>query len=228
MSVAANPRPLSLVLEATRSHVRSVSDTNDSIPPPRYSSLEGALPATTSLEVINDLISNTEINLDGIVPPLRPPRYSSVFHIRSPTREERTRARRAAHGSNHEQDRTASSSLGPQAFEYHIKGGAKSIPWATLKVYSRTSASSTSGSQVHQVPRFTTDDLVQGSLDMNLDSPQTINSINLLVSLPFAYTAFFHPGCSLHLFLVTWSDLDKFLRRWVFHILGAHCCVLES
>ncbi|KAF4619752.1 hypothetical protein D9613_004949 [Agrocybe pediades] len=186
MSIVANSTPAASCLPPPRSpsHLRSQSE-NIVSQPPRYSSLNGALPANFSLDAVNDIINNTAINLDGVSPPLRPPRYSSVFHTTTLNREgraeERRRARRATPGSNHDQDRTASSFSSARVFEYHIKGNGKTSPWATLKVYSRSAASapSTSNAEAQKIPRFTGQDLFQGSLELDLDSPQTINSISL-------------------------------------------------
>lgn len=148
--------------------------------PPRYSSLEAAF-------VENFSTAQTEA-----VPPtdLAPPRYSSVFSLT------RTHTRRTlAHpGSNciassspvqtAPDSHVTPSPSGPQVHEYYIKSGGK--VWATLKVISRTSVGSSSSassslSSTQRVPRFTGSDLVQGILELNLETPQNINSISLSV-----------------------------------------------
>ncbi|KAJ3501070.1 hypothetical protein NLJ89_g9505 [Agrocybe chaxingu] len=108
---------------------------------------------------------------------MRPPRYSSVFQ-RDRRRHQDNRADEA-------------SGSGLQTHEYHLKSGSRAQPWATLKVLSKSStkmsssasalsSASGSGSRTSQkVAKFTSGDLVQGSLGLNLESPQNINSINL-------------------------------------------------
>jgi hypothetical protein len=149
--------------------------------PPRYSSLEAAFVENLSTAQTED------------VPPteLAPPRYSSVFslvrnHSRRMLAHPASDNRAAILDGN---SKVASSSSGPQVHEYYIKSGGKF--WATLKVMSRTSVGSSSPassslSSIQRVPRFTGSDLVQGSLELNLETPQNINSINLSVrSLSF-------------------------------------------
>ena len=174
---------------------RRSSDGDVNRVPPRYSSLEAAF------------LENLSTAQTEAVPPteLAPPRYSSVFSLtRNHTR------RMLAHPASDNRvaildanSKVASSSLvytppdspvtpsssGPQNHEYYIKSGGKI--WATLKVMSRTSvgpssSASSSLSSTQRVPRFTGSDLVQGSLELNLETPQNINSINLSVcSLSF-------------------------------------------
>ena len=177
--------------------------------PPRYSSLEAAF-------VENFSTAQTEA-----VPPtdFAPPRYSSVFSLtRNHTR------RTLVHPGSDNHDASSSSvqtppdspvtpsPSGPQVHEYHIKSGGK--VWATLKVMSRTSvgsslSASSSLSSTQRVPRFTSSDLVQGILELNLETPQNINSINLSVR-------FFFPKCNKWDFnvshiLAPWSRDHKFI-----------------
>jgi len=185
MSVIASPLPSTTEqwLQSQRqptapSRPRSSSNGDVSRPPPRYSSLVGTLPSTS--EELSVRLNGAQTDA---VPPtdLRPPRYSSVF--------DRTQDRtRRAHGHTAFDSRVNSSPSGPQAHEYHIKSGGKN--WATLKVISRTSVGSSSSSassssstpsSTQRVPRFTSSDLVQGNLELKLDTPQNINSINLSV-----------------------------------------------
>ncbi|CAA7259913.1 unnamed protein product [Cyclocybe aegerita] len=165
---------------------RSTSNSDGSRPPPRYSSLAGALPpsaiannnTTNSLqELFNQHPALTCDTSDIAITDMRPPRYSSVFQ----------RNRR------HRQDNRADEAFGSdlQTHEYHLKGGSRSQPWATLKVLSKSStkmsssasalssASGSGSSSSQKVAKFTSGDLVQGSLELNLESPQNINSINL-------------------------------------------------
>jgi len=191
MSVIASPLPTTTFsteqwLQSQRqpTHPRSSSNGDVSRPPPRYSSLVGTLPTTS--EALSARLNGAQADA---APPtdLRPPRYSSVF--------DRTQDRtRRTHGHTAFDSRVASSSSGPQAHEYHIKSGGKN--WATLKVISRTSigsssssasSSSSTPSSTQRVPRFTSSDLVQGNLELKLDTPQNINSINLSVRSLFFF-----------------------------------------
>ena len=184
---------------------RSSSNGDVSRPPPRYSSLVGTLPTTSAA-----LAACLNAAQTDAVPPtdLRPPRYSSVFS-RTQDRTRRTPAHTAS------DSRVASSSSGPQVHEYHIKSGGKI--WATLKVMSRTSVGSSSSSassssstpsSTQRVPRFTGSDLVQGSLELNLETPQNINSINLSVrSFSFPMSWNLNSSC----ILAPWTCDHKFV-----------------
>lgn len=185
------------------SRPRSSSNGDVSRPPPRYSSLAGTLPLTSAA-----LAARLNAAQTDVAPPadLRPPRYSSVFN--------RTQDRpRRPHVHTASDSRVASSSSGPQVHEYHIKSGGKN--WATLKVMSRTSVGSSSSSassssstpsSTQRVPRFTSSDLVQGSLELNLETPQNINSITL--SLRGRVIASSYEGGS-------YTFLDQPITSWV-------------
>lgn len=186
MSIAANS-PMSAPLAPTsdslsiQAQVPTTNDTTHQLP--RYSSIAGAsstTPAVISRVAVNSLSLSAS-----------PPRYSSVFQSRSRPRGDRTRSRRSRIGTPSEQDRNAvpSSSSGLQLREFHITSGSKAKPWTNLKIYGRSSASSSYVSHGQKVLRFTGSDLVRGSLDLNLEAPQNINSINLSVC-PFNEKSF--------------------------------------
>ncbi|KAF8914294.1 hypothetical protein CPB84DRAFT_1742084 [Gymnopilus junonius] len=80
-----------------------------------------------------------------------------------------------------------------QLHDYHVGNGSKSRPWATLRVFSNTSTISSSG---QKVPCFTSSDLVQGSLELNLDSPQNVNSINLSLRGRIITTSYEDGSCT--------------------------------
>lgn len=154
-----------------------ISNANNSTQlPPRYSAIAVASPIASA-------ISAAGVAVNGLSSSASPPRYSSVFQSRSRPRADRTRARRSRLGLPIEQDRNAvpSASSGLHLREFHITTGAKSKPWTNLKIYG---PSSTSG---QKVLRFSGNDLVRGSLDLNLEMPQTINSINLSVCHLMSY-----------------------------------------
>jgi len=180
--------------------------------PPQYSAQMGSLP-TTSVALAATL---SEAPADAAPPRfLRPPRYSSVF---SRTRDH---TRRTQHEHTASDSFAGSGSSGPQAHEFHIKSGGRN--WATLKVISRTSvglssfsSSSSTSSSGQRVPRFTGNDLVQGCLELNLETPQNINSISLAVrSLLFKLCSLW--DLNLHT-LAPWSCNHKFVRRWFVHL----------
>lgn len=150
--------------------------------PPRYSSLAGTI-SPSAAALFSAVVSETTASAMGndsdiAFTAMRPPRYSGVFQ-RESRREQAQHYRSRTHRHDTDQDAGSSS-----VHEYHIKSGGKAQPWATLKVFSRQPGSTSTSSQ--KTPRFTTRDLVQGSLDLNLESPQSINSISLFVS-PFVF-----------------------------------------
>lgn len=115
------------------------------------------------------IVGNLSIAQTDAVPPtdLTPPPYSSVFN-RSHTR------RASAHRGSDNRGASSSSVPRPDAPHiqaYHIKSGGKN--WATLKVKSWTSVGSSS------MPLFMDSDLIQGSLELNLETPQNINSVSV-------------------------------------------------
>ncbi|KAF8969354.1 hypothetical protein BDZ97DRAFT_238363 [Flammula alnicola] len=170
------------------SRTRSSGNADVSVPPPRYSFLDGPLPPVPVATIPSETSSLTSADNDAS--PALPPRYSSVFRGSRTDRERRRERRRSgrANGYSSTNDRNASpSSSAPQLHEFHLRSGhgTKAQPWATLRVYSRSSAASASASSssassaAQKIPKFIGGDLVQGSLDLNLEAPQNINSINL-------------------------------------------------
>ncbi|KAF9534572.1 hypothetical protein CPB83DRAFT_878940 [Crepidotus variabilis] len=179
--------------------------------PPRYSSLPGCISesAAEQLRTINAraLASNDPSN-DIEFTERRPPGYSTVFHEFTPrASSETTRERRRAgnlslqvggppsrRGSSESPSSaeditlssTSSRSGAPMQFEYHVKSGyaaGRSTPWANLQLFSRSSASPARGSSngSARIPKYSSKDLVQGCLELNLENPQNINSISLAV-----------------------------------------------
>ena len=185
--------------QPTASPRRRSSNEDANWAPPRYSSLGAAFVENLSAD---------QTEAVPVAPDFAPPRYSSVISL-IPTSSvislTRTRTRRSlAHPAS--DNRVAWSSPGHtppdspvtpdpsglQVHEYHIKSGREI--WATLKVMSRTSVGSTSSassspSSTQRVPRFTGSDLVQGILELNLETPQNINSISLSVCFSFFQSA---------------------------------------
>lgn len=156
--------------------------------PPRYSSLQGALSPeaanilrSLSAEVVHTTGHGTD---RATTREVHPPRYSGVFQRSASTARYHHRHRRLG-ANNYSVDSQLVAGLHP--FEYHIRTGHGSRanrdqPWATLKLFSRSSSSSSSTIMgPGKMPKFTTKDLVQGCLELNLDSPQNINSISLSV-----------------------------------------------
>ena len=176
--------------QPTASPRRRSSNEDANWAPPRYSSL-----GATFIENL----SADQTEAVPVAPDFAPPRYSSVISLT------RTRTRHSpAHPAS--DNRVAWSSPGHtppdspvtpdpsglQVHEYHIKSGREI--WATLKVMSRTSVGSTSSassslSSTQRVPRFTGSDLVQGILELNLETPQNINSISRSVCFSFFRSA---------------------------------------
>jgi hypothetical protein len=169
--------------------------------PPRYSLLEGALPPLAASENTGSSTPSpsptplptapAQSDSDPESYSRRPPRYSSVFsRARIEQRERRQRARHAhapsssSHRHSTHSGAASSSSqnrTGPQLHEYHLRsGGGRTTPYATLRVYSSTSAA---GAGVVRIPKYVGADLVQGSLDLNLETPTNINSITLSVCI---------------------------------------------
>ncbi|KAF9478394.1 hypothetical protein BDN70DRAFT_808896 [Pholiota conissans] len=157
--------------------------------PPRYSLLDGVLPSTdstTSREPSPSPPASVQLQSQSETYNRRPPRYSSVFNrTRIEQREQRQRARHGPSSSSRRhsaQPGNSSTSTrsrsGPQLHEYNLRNGngTKGAPYATLRVYSPTSSA---GAGSLRIPKFVGEDLVQGSLDLNLDTPANINSISL-------------------------------------------------
>lgn len=153
------------------------SATTNSPLPPRYSSLTGTLSPEAS-QMLRSLSTTSGQPVNGAYPP----RYSNAFNQHGVT-------------SGMGRGSSVSRSAGLQPFEYHIKSGNvnKPQPWATLKVFSRSSSSLGSNSSSVKLPKFTSKDPVQGCLELNLESPQNINSISLSVRLPLFFLSFYNP-----------------------------------
>jgi len=177
--------------QPTASPCRRSSNEDANQAPPRYSSLGAAF-------IENLSAAHTEAV--PVAPDFAPPRYSSVFS-RTRTRTHRTLVHpasdnRVAWSSPRHTPPDSPITPGPsglQVHEYHIKSGEEI--WATLKLMSQTSVRSTSSassslSSTQRVPRFTGSDLVQGILELNLETPQNINSISLSACF------FFLPKCN--------------------------------
>lgn len=90
--------------------------------------------------------------------PPAPPRYSMIVQHRRSSNDTQTR-------------RNPTPSPSETKHEYHISH--KNKVWAILTVFSRPSI------LTHAFPRFYGNDPVSGTVDLNLDSPQTINSITI-------------------------------------------------
>jgi hypothetical protein len=116
---------------------------------------------------------STLVAPSNAVPNHGPPAYSSVF--------QRAQSLESADARPHIQRQ---SPLFPASHPRNLNGvhshhsyhiiGSKTEPWATLKVYSPSSS--------HHTPYFTSGDLIRGSLELNLDTPQNISSVSLSVS----------------------------------------------
>lgn len=152
--------------------------------PPRYSSLEGAL-SPEAVNILRSLSAEVvHITGHGNDREAYPPRYSGVFQRSASTARYHHRHRRLG-ANNYSVDSQLVAGLHP--FEYHIRTGHgnranRDQPWATLKLFSRSSSSSSSTIVgPGKMPKFTTKDLVQGCLELNLDSPLNVNSISLSV-----------------------------------------------
>lgn len=94
-----------------------------------------------------------------------PPRYSTL-----------SQNPRAARDGVNIGGRTVSTS----EYAFDITAGFKSERWATLRLYDETS-SSRGGSRKKKHPRFSNMDTMLGSVELHLQSPQTIRSIELKV-----------------------------------------------
>jgi len=207
-------------------HAPSFPSTNHD--PPRYSSLAGAL-SPEAANILQALYAevHTLSNADnpghggGRAREVYPPRYSGVFQRSTSNVRYHHRHRRP--GAN---DHSIDSQLvaGSHPFEYHIRTGHGSKanrdqPWATLKVFSRSSSTSAPSSTIMgpgKMPKFTSKDLVQGCLELNLDSPQNINSISLSVRRSPAIGLSSSP--LIFFFLVDWEDRYGLLRRRKLHL----------
>lgn len=189
--------------------------------PPRYSSLAGALsPEAASVlqslcaEAVHTLSNADNTGRSGDrAREVYPPRYSGVFQRSTSNARYHQRHRRPG-ANNYSVD--SQLVAGSHPFEYHIRTGHGSKanrdqPWATLKVFSRSSSTSAPSSTTmgpRKMPKFTSKDLVQGCLELNLDVPQNINSILLSVrcSPALAIDDFYD-------FLVDRKDRYGLLRR---------------
>lgn len=82
----------------------------------------------------------------------------------------------------------------PRMHDYHLTNSkGVNSPWASLRVFSQTSVpkpagkdssagTSTAGADsLHVIPWYTSNEVVTGSLDLSLESPMNINSIQLSV-----------------------------------------------
>ncbi|KDR84081.1 hypothetical protein GALMADRAFT_54556 [Galerina marginata CBS 339.88] len=172
-SAASSERPQPQTVSRLRS--RSAAE---SCLPPRYSTLTGSLPPGVTLDALATVLNDNEADLDGRAPLLSPPRYSNVFQTRSRQTPQR---RHRNHSTERDANTTSSpsSSSVPQVHEYHVTGGGKARPWATVKVHGGASARSRSTPRGQKVPRFSGSDLALGWLELNLDTPQNINSVSL-------------------------------------------------
>jgi hypothetical protein len=94
-----------------------------------------------------------------------PPRYSTL-----------SQNSRAARDGVNVRGRAVSTS----EYAFDITAGFKSERWATLRLYDETS-SSHGGSRKKRHPRFSNMDTMLGSVELHLQSPQTIRSIELKV-----------------------------------------------
>ncbi|KAH9482506.1 hypothetical protein JR316_0004606 [Psilocybe cubensis] len=170
----------------------SISTIDNAIQlPPRYSVIAISSPIAASGNYSRTLNAFTN-----------PPRYSTVFYSRARPRADRARARRSRLGLSVEQDRNAlpSASSGLQLREFHITTSAKSKPWTNLRIYGPSSGNG------QKVLRFSGNDLITGSLDLNLETPQTINSINLSLRGRVITTSYEDGACTfLDLPIVSWN-----------------------
>ena len=169
--------------------------------PPRYSSLTGTLSPESSQMLRSLSTTSGQPGGNGAYPP----RYSNVGVNAEPSSSQRQHSHNSPSGS-------VSRSAGLQPFECHIKSGNKTQPWATLKVFSRSSSSLGSNSSSVKLPKFTSKDPVQGCLELNLESPQNINSISLSVRLP----PFFPFTTRVEILLVEGKDRKSIRTRVLF------------
>jgi hypothetical protein len=138
--------------------------------PPRYSTLLGTSPdLTPSIPIAT--------HNDGAIspspsPPLGLPAYCPV--------SQRIRSLDETVSSWHLQcaQRLCSFQARNGIYKHHYRiNGGESEPWVTLKVYNPSS-----NSNRKSTPHFKEGDLIQGVFELNLDTPQNINSISLFVS----------------------------------------------
>jgi hypothetical protein len=127
------------------------SAANNNCPEP--SRPGGSQPPSYSMVEVSLADSNEEF-------PPAPPRYSMILQHRR---------------SSDNTQRRLNPTLSPSQTKhgYHISN--KNRVWATLTIFSRSST------LTHAFPRFYGNDPVSGTVDLNLDSPQTINSITISV-----------------------------------------------
>ncbi|KAF9057795.1 hypothetical protein BJ165DRAFT_1423537 [Panaeolus papilionaceus] len=201
---------------------RSRSSDSTCVPsPPRYSTLNGALPANLFLNT-----TNHQSNSAGSQS--RPPRYSAVFNNNddAPRRSSSSRQQHrelevrqsdgfSSRSRSEQESRNAScnlSSSGLYSFKYHLSSNKNAIS-STLKLYSKSCASSSSmhsaGAPIPKVPKFHNNDLVNGSLELNLSSAQSINSIHLILRGRIMTSAYDEGICTfLEYPVVTWTRAD--------------------
>lgn len=79
-------------------------------------------------------------------------------------------------------DDNSHGSIGRQQHEFYMLSGSRNDTrvWATLKVTSRATTSNSSSTQ--KVPKFFGGDQITGCVQLDLNRPQTINSITVSVS----------------------------------------------
>lgn len=184
--------------------------------PPRYSSLEGAL-SPEAANILRSLYA-TPIHGDDQARQIYPPRYSGVFQRSNSSVRHHRRHHHLASGNRYGTDSQLVAGL--HHFEYHIKTGhgSRAQPWATLRLCSRSSSTSVPSSTVvvpGKMPKFTSNDLVQGCLELKLDSPMNINSISLSVRPTLNSINSRNTDIAL---LVAWKNCHRFIRRWKLHL----------
>jgi hypothetical protein len=147
--------------------VRRASDFEINYPP-RYSTLIG-----TSADRSNALAT---LDDDDVLPP-EPPAYSTAFHRTNSLEppDPSPSSLSSPHVRSQSLSPTPHSRNGIHTYHYHING-SKAEPWAALKVYSPSNLDRENS------PHFRNGDLIRGAVELNLDTPQNINSISLSVS----------------------------------------------
>ena len=138
-------------LPRSNSLPQTSSAANNDCPEPSRPS--GSHPPNYSMADVSSVDPNEE-------PPPAPPRYSMVLQPRRSSDNTQTRP-------------NPTPSPSQAKHEYHISH--KNKVWAILTIFSRSST------LTHAFPRFYGNDPVSGTVDLNLDSPQTINSITISV-----------------------------------------------
>lgn len=151
--------------------VRRVSEF-DIVYPPRYSTPIGA-----STHLSPAPFNNIATHDDNDILPPRPPAYSTGSQpsnsleppdASSSTVSSRSRSVFLTHHSR--------NGIQVHRYHYHING-SKAGPWATLKIHCDSP-----NQNGQNTPHFTNGDLIRGVVELNLDTPQNINSNSLSVS----------------------------------------------